>query len=242
MLTIVVRSQFGEETFLCNGSACVLGSGTRWLFTGVAIASAFVGTAGYRWSARLERRGRLDPTTKWAVPDAQEIVEVLFVILAALATYWLVLNGPSIERLEVRQVNQWANDLRNFRLEENTVATDLVPTSRTWFVVGAILATPFAFSFGAMIGREFFGWRRRKAAPDAGEDFAPTATPMTVAPPALSRASFDLDDSDPTDIDELDSASLDTADDDASSVETFDLDRFEIELENDLDSTADSDD
>ncbi len=225
VLTIVVRSQFGEETFLCDGSRCELGSGTRWLLTGVALFGSFIATAGFRWSSMLERRGSLDPSAKWAVPDAEQILEVLSVIGAGLVTYWLVLNGPSIESVEVRQVNQWANDLRNFRLEENTASTVLVPSRRTWFLIGGVLSLPFAFSFGAMVGREFFGRRRRKATIAAHEN-ADLESSEYPAPseslPMLGRASIDLDED--------------------AALEEFDLAGFEIELQSDLDEALDADD
>ena len=78
---------------------------------------------------------------------------------AGLITYWLLLNGPSIEAVEVRQVNQLATSLREFRLEAGEPVTNLVPSRLTWFVIGAVLSGPFWFSFGSMIGRELYGRR-----------------------------------------------------------------------------------
>lgn len=236
VLTIVVRSQFGEESFFCDGSVCELGSGTRWLLTGLVVVGTFIGTAGFRWSAMLERRGSLDPAAKWAIPDAEQIIEVATVIGAGLASYWLLLNGPSIEADDVRQVNQWANDLRNFRREENTAPTDLVPTSFTWFVVGGVLSLPFAFSFGSMIGREFFGRRRRKLQRSTA---APTETePFVAGAPMLGRAAIDVDDHEFPQAD----ADLNEFDLDNFDLDEFDLDEFDVDLDRDLDEAMDADD
>ena len=163
VLTFVIRSRFGDEVFVCDGERCSLGSGTKWLATGLSLIVPFLAALGFEWSRMLERRNMLDPTTKWAVPDAEQIFEGLAVLIAGLFTYWLVLNGPASEGVEVRQVNAWANDLRNFRLEDGEPSTTLVPARTTWFVIGAALAVPFFFSFGSMIGREVFGRQRRKA-------------------------------------------------------------------------------
>lgn len=239
-LTLLVRSRFGEETFLCDGSTCVLGSGTRWLLTGVAVLGTFIGTAGFRWSSMLERRGSLDPLAKWPVPDAEQILEILSVIGAGVATYWLLLNGPSIESVDVRQVNEWANDVRNFRLEENTASTNLVPSRQTWFLIGGVLSLPFAFSFGAMVGREFFGRRRRKAMKAANAQArADFDAHEAAANAGRERDAGDQDSEFPTPP-MLARASIDLGEDDA--LEEFDLDRFEIELDNELDEALDADD
>ena len=163
VLIVVVRSQLGGETFVCETGECTLGSGSRWLATGAVFSLAFLATAGFRWSAMLERNDRLDPLAKWSVPDAEQILEVVSVFIAGFLAYRLALGGPSIELDEVGRINQWANALRNFRLEDGAPSTDLVPSRLTWFLIGSILMLPFGFSFGSVIGREFFGYRRRKA-------------------------------------------------------------------------------
>lgn len=221
-LTVVVRSQFGVETFQCEGSTCELGSGTRWVLTGLVIVGSFIIAGGFLWSARLEARGNLDPLANWTIPDAQQIVEVVFVIGAGLATYWLALNGPSIEGEDVRQVNQWANDLRNFR-SESAATTNLVPARLTWFIIGGALATPFAFSFGTMVGREFYGRRRRKASAALAKG---AATAAAAAPPMLGRSSLDID-------------HFELASDSGSSDSGFSEDGFDIDL-NGIDNTIDA--
>lgn len=175
VLTFFVRRIFGDETFICDGSECTLGSGPRWLLTGVAFFGPFLAVAGFRWSEMLERRGRLAPEAKWQIPDAEQILEIVTVILAGLLTYWLVLNGPSTELVEGGRLNGWANDVRNFRREEGTPETELVPSRLTWFIIGGLLSVPFLFSFGSMIGREWFGRRRRKGhSLDDEDDFDST--------------------------------------------------------------------
>ena len=163
VLIVIVRSQLGDETFVCDTGECTLGSGSRWLATGAAFSLPFLATAGFRWSGMLERNDRLDPVAKWSVPDAEQILEVLAVLGAGFLAYRLALGGPSIELDEVGRINQWANDVRNFRLEDGAPSTDLVPSRLTWFLIGSIFMLPFAFSFGSVVGREFFGYRRRKA-------------------------------------------------------------------------------
>ena len=158
-LTVIVRTQFGDETFFCDGVECTLGSGTRWVLTGLSIGGPFLAVTGYLWSMWLDDRDQLGPAAKWSIPDAEQIFEVLSVLGAGLITYWLLLNGPSIEAVEVRQVNQLAASLREFRLEAGEPVTNLVPSRLTWFVIGAILSGPFWFSFGSMIGRELYGRR-----------------------------------------------------------------------------------
>ncbi len=198
LLTIFVRSRFGEEVFVCDGSDCAGSSGTKSLLTGLAFIGPLVAAAGFTWSSMLHQRGRLVPTAKWAVPDFEQIFEVLGVLAAGLASYWLILNGPSIEAVEVRQVNQWANDLRNFRAEEGTPTTDLVPSTVTWFVIGAVLSAPFWLSFGAMLGRETIGRRNRKEA----------AVAALAVPPRQSGGSFTLE---PGELKELSRATDETA-------------------------------
>ncbi len=170
VLTIFMRSRFGDEVLLCEGQPCDLGSGTKWLATGLSLIGPFFAAAGFEWARLLENRNMLDPRAKWAVPDAEQILEGLAVLLAGLFTYWLILNGPANEGVDVRQVSAWANDLRNFRLEEGLPETNLVPARTTWFVIGAALAVPFFFSFGSMLGREVFGRQRNTAM--AGESIA----------------------------------------------------------------------
>lgn len=132
----------------------------------MSIVGPVFAAAGYMWTGKLDEHKMAGPTAKWAIPDLEQIFEVIWVLIAALITYWLLLNGPSVEDSDMTGVNSLANSLRNFRREEGTVPTDLTPTSTTWFMIGAILCTPFFFSFGSMIGRELLS----RATKRNGED------------------------------------------------------------------------
>ena len=167
ILTWQVRSRTGEETFECpDVGECVLGSGWNSLLTGMAITGPFIALLGAAWSRRLHNNGRLGPFSYRAIPDSEQIVEVLTVLLAGLFTYWFIRNGPSIEParpLDIGAPNTWALDIRNVRQPDGTAEITSVPSRLNWFIVGTVLFAPFAGSFGAMAGREFFGRRRRKA-------------------------------------------------------------------------------
>lgn len=149
ILTFIVRSQFEQEA--------------QTLLTGAALTGPFLAVAGMIWSDELSTRGLGGPTAKLAVPDFEQIFEGLAVLFAGLITYWLLLNGPSTDGAELTGLNGLANDLRNFRREDGTSATNLVPTGFTWFIIGIILSAPFWFSFGSMAGRELLAREDRQS-------------------------------------------------------------------------------
>jgi hypothetical protein len=161
ILTWQVHTRSGDETFVCEGEACVLGSGASWLLTGITLLGPFIALAGFLWTRRLHRRDRLGPFSPRAIPDSEQIFEVLSVLAAGLATYWLVRNGPSIEAVDVGRPNTWVLELHQWTTDDGEPISRLVPNRRTWFAVGAILAAPFAFSLGSMLSREWYGRERR---------------------------------------------------------------------------------
>jgi len=111
-----VHGRSGDETFICDtGAQCELGSGLSWLLTGVTAIGPFVALAGFFWSRRLHQEGRLGPFSSRAIPDGEQIVEVLMVLGAMAVSYWLMLNGPAIESVEIGRPNTWAEWLREFR-------------------------------------------------------------------------------------------------------------------------------
>ena len=165
--TWFVHGRAGNETFLCDGTTeCELGSGASWLLTGVTLIGPFIALAGFFWARRLHHAGRLGPFSYRAIPDGEQIIEVLAVLGAGLLTYWLALNGPSIEFVEIGRPNTWVESLREFRAPEILTQVDRqkldeVPSRRTWFLIGVILGGPLMFSLGNMLGREWYGRKRR---------------------------------------------------------------------------------
>ena len=149
ILTFIVRWRFELEA--------------QTLLTGVVLTGPLVAAAGMTWSDELGKRGLAGPRAKFAVPDFEQILEGLAVLFAGLITYWLLLNGPSENGGELTGLNALANDFRNFRREDGTPATNLVPTGFTWFVIGAILSAPFWMSFGSMAGRELIARAERRS-------------------------------------------------------------------------------
>lgn len=167
ILTLQVHGRTGDETFICEDvGECALGSGWSWLLTGAALTGPFLALLGAAWERRQHYRDRLGPFAHRAIPDGQQIGEVLGVLGAGLLSYWLIRNGPSIEPatpLDIGRVNNWALDVRNFRLEDGAPEVTTVPSRFSWFLIGAVLFAPFGLSLGTMLGREFYGRRRRKA-------------------------------------------------------------------------------
>jgi len=165
--TRLVHGRASDEMFLCDGTTeCALGSGASWLLTGVTLIGPFVALAGFFWARRLHQSGRLGPFSYRAIPDGEQILEVLAVLAAGLITYWLVLNGPSVEFVDIGRPNTWVERLREFRAPETLTQADRqklaeVPSRRTWFLIGIILGGPMMFSFGNMLGREWYGRKRR---------------------------------------------------------------------------------
>lgn len=163
VLTWQIHSRTGDETFLCDGASCRLGSGLSWLLTGAAISSPFIAALGAAWTRRLHQRDRLGPFSLRAIPDAEQIIEVLAVLAAGLGSFWLLRNGPMIDAVSVDDVgppNNWILDARELSDEFDT--NTLVPNRTNWFMIGAVLGAPFAFSLGSMIAREWYGRLRRR--------------------------------------------------------------------------------
>ena len=177
-----VHGRFGDETFICaDGVECDLGSSMSWLLSGLTLLGPFIAVAGFHWSRRLHTRGRLGPFSERAIPDGEQIFEVALFVGAIAATYWLLLNGPSIELVDIERPNTWAEWFREFRAPDELTAEDRqrldeVPSRRTWFAIGALLGAPAWMSFGTMAGREWYGRKRRKAqrnessTPESGDD------------------------------------------------------------------------
>jgi len=178
LLTWQVHARTGDETFMCvDVGECSLGSGWSWLLTGATLTGPWLALVGAAWSRHLHNSDRLGPFSARAIPDGEQIVEVIAVLLAGLFSYWLVRSGPSIEPAlphDLGRANRWALDVRNLRLDDGEAAVTSVPARRTWFILGAVLFAPFAASLGSMLGREFYGRRRRAAQRLADED-APAA-------------------------------------------------------------------
>jgi hypothetical protein len=147
----------GNESFICESGLCELGSSLSWLLSGATLIGPFITLLGVLWSRWLHRRDRLGPFAYRAIPDGEQIAEVLAVLGAGLASYWIATRGPTIESVQVRAPNRWVTG----RLEES--GKDLVPTRTAWFLIGAVLFAPFAFSFGSMASREWYGRIRRKS-------------------------------------------------------------------------------
>ncbi len=177
-----VRGRFEDETFVCDtGAECELGSSLEWLLTGITSIGPFIAVLGFMWSRRLHHQDRLGPFSYRAIPDVEQILEVLGVLAAAGATYWLMLNGPSIGLVSTTgdQAIEWlptraAEWLREFRAPDVMDAEareklTRVPSRRTWFFSGLLLGAPFMFSLGSMLGREWYGRKRRKAQREAGD-------------------------------------------------------------------------
>lgn len=174
--TRYVHGRYGNEVFICSdGTECELGSGLSWLLTGFTFAGPFIAAGGFLWSRRLHRRGRLGPFSHRAIPDSGQIIEMLMFLGAIAASYWLLLNGPSIEHVDIGRPNSWVEWLREFRAPDQMTSEDRqklveVPSRRTWFAVGTLLGTPVMLSFGSMLGREWYGRKRRKAQAAQNED------------------------------------------------------------------------
>lgn len=156
--TLIVHNRAGDETFLCEGSRCSLGSGASWFFTGITVLGPFFALAGALWTQRSERRGLRGAKGRRLIPDSEEIIEVLWIFAAGYVSYRLILDGPSIEAVDVRRPNTWLGD----RIGTGTNGQPLTPSRRTWFLVGVLLSSPFAFSFGGALGREWYAYRDRK--------------------------------------------------------------------------------
>lgn len=163
ILHSIVTSRTGTETFQCVSGVCELDSGFRSLLRGMAIVGPGITALGFAWSRWQHQRNTLGPFADRWIPDGEQIFEVLATLAAGLFTYWYIRNGPAVEAVDVGAPNSWARSIRNFNQPEGTPPADLVPTVRSWFLIGAALVTPFAMSFGSMLGREFYGLVRRRS-------------------------------------------------------------------------------
>lgn len=197
--TRYVHGRFGDETFICaEMGRCELGSALSWFLTGITAAGPFIALGGFHWSRSLHTRERLGPFSQRFLPDGGQILEILSFVAALAATYWLTLNGPSIEPVDVEVPNSWAQWLREFRAPDVLDADarqklDEVPSRRTWFAIGLLLGAPFTMSFGATLGREWYGRKRRKAQKLAAQADAEPTIDLTEMDKNLSgRATIDL--------------------------------------------------
>lgn len=196
ILTWQIHARSGDETFVCEGAECELGSGLSWLLTGAALTGPFVAVLGAAWTSRLHQRDRLGPFSYRAIPDSEQILEVLAVLAAGLASYWLIRNGPMIEAVIVDEVdkklpgrpNSWILDARELRDEFTT--NTLVPNRRNWFTIGAVLGAPFSFSLGSMLAREWYGRLRRRA--QLAADAEPEEVVIDLTTIDLTDASSEL--------------------------------------------------
>ncbi len=191
ILTWQIHARSGDETFVCEGAECELGSGLSWLLTGAALTGPFVALLGVAWTRRLHQRDRLGPFSYRAIPDSEQILEVLAVLAAGVASYWLIRNGPMIEPADVDSVgrpNSWILDARELRDEFTT--NTLVPNRRNWFTIGAVLGAPFSFSLGSMLAREWYGRLRRRT--QLAEDAEPDEIVIDLTTIDLTDSSSEL--------------------------------------------------
>ena len=159
VLVALVHSRAGDELAVCEGEPCPLGSGASWIWTGAAVAAPACVWAGLAWTRRLHRRNDLGPFAHRAIPDVEEIAEILMVVIAIGISYLLIRNGPAVPIVEATWPNSWLTE----RLGREGRYW-LVPSRSTWFLVGSLMAAPLAFSFGTAIGREWFGRRPGRSA------------------------------------------------------------------------------
>ena len=163
VLRSIVGAQTGTETFGCESGVCTMDSGLASLLNGATWIGPFIALLGFTWSRRQHHNGSLGPFANRSIQDGEEIFEVFLVLAAGLFTYWYIRNGPSIEAIDIGAPNTWAQSVIDFRREDGVAATNLVPTGGAWFLIGAVLVSPFAISFGTLLGREWYGIFRRRA-------------------------------------------------------------------------------
>ena len=161
VLRSIVGAQTGTETFRCESGVCTMDSGLASLLNGATWIGPFIALLGFTWSRRQHHNGSLGPFANRSIQDGEEIFEVFLVLAAGLFTYWYIRNGPSIEAIDIGAPNTWAQSVIDFRREDGVAATNLVPTGGAWFLIGAVLVSPFAISFGTFLGREWYGRKRR---------------------------------------------------------------------------------
>lgn len=191
-LTWQIHGRTGDETLRCDGASCELGSGLSWLLTGVALTGPFVAVLGSAWTRRLHQRDRLGPFAPRAIPDGEQIAEVLAVLAAGLVSYWLVRNGPMIEAVRVGRPNSWILDAREWSDEFST--DTLVPNRTNWFMIGTVLGAPFSFSLGSTVAREWYGHQRRRAQMEQDENAGDVDIDLTTIDLTDSAAQLPIDD------------------------------------------------
>lgn len=164
ILTAIVHQRGGDELIRCETGECAVGSGASWIWTGITLVAPWVVTGAFLRARWLHQRGRLGPFSKRLVPDIEEIVEIISVLVVAYLGYRLIRGGWTFPIIESGRPNEF---LEGHLGRESGLP--LVPTRTTWFLFGALVSSPFAFAFGAMAGREWYGWRRRREhGPDVG--------------------------------------------------------------------------
>ncbi len=155
----IVHGRAGDEQVLCDTGTCSVGSGGSWLLTGVVISFGVLGLLGAAWTRRVHQRGRLGPFKKALIPDGGEIVEGLWVIVAAIGAWWLLTRGPEAWVFDPGAPNSWTERLR----PQSIFGLSVVPSRFAWFLTGLLLASPFGFSFGSMAAREWYILARRRS-------------------------------------------------------------------------------
>jgi len=195
VLTWQVHGRLDDETFVCqSGERCELGSGLSWLLTGVALTGPFIAVLGAAWTRHLHQRDRLGPFSSRVIPDGEQIIEVLAVLVVGLVSYWLIGNGPQIEAVvtKVGRPNSWILDAREIADESST--NKLVPNRANWFTIGMLLGAPFAFSSGSMLAREWYGRLRRQAQSEADTKLGEVDIDLTIIDLTDSTTQTHVDD------------------------------------------------
>ena len=177
VLTWQVHARTGDETIRCVDAPqteCTVGSGWSWILTGIAITAPTLVHLGWRWTARLHRQNKLDPLRRLVIPDYEEILEIVSVVVTVAISIWIVRSGPTHGLVDGGFPNTWLGE----SLGTQARNVPLVPTRGAWFFVGALVSAPFSFAAGSAIGREWFGWQRRRGIEDVEQtELAAAETP-----------------------------------------------------------------
>lgn len=161
ILTAVVHAFAGDEIALCEEgirARCPIGSGGSWFWTGVVLIAPVLVTAGLAWTIHLRDVNQLGPFAPAVIPDWEELLEGMAVIIAFLLTFLIIRGGPKTAMLD----SSWPNSWLEGRLGE-VRGEPLVPSRRSWFLIGLLVSLPFSFSLGTAVGREWFAFRRNRA-------------------------------------------------------------------------------
>ncbi len=168
ILTWQVHARAGDETIRCVDAPqteCMVGSGASWLLTGITITAPTLIHLGWRWTARLNRQKKLDPLRRLVIPDYEEILEIVSVVLALAASVWIIRSGPTFGLVDGGFPNTWLGESLGTQARD----VPLVPTRGAWFLIGALMSAPFSFAAGSAVGREWFGWKRRRGTDSLAE-------------------------------------------------------------------------